>query len=65
MSDDNTGVDNTEKDPKDWATGDEPATGAQLSYLNTMAQTNNETVPKNLTKADASVLIEKMQKQTE
>jgi hypothetical protein len=28
---------NAEKDPSDWTTGDEPATGAQESYLQTLA----------------------------
>ena len=29
---------NAEKDPDDWVTGEEPATGPQLSYLSTLAQ---------------------------
>jgi hypothetical protein len=28
---------NTEKDPDDWTTGDEPMTGAQKSYLKTLS----------------------------
>ncbi|MEU4746246.1 DUF3072 domain-containing protein, partial [Actinosynnema sp. NPDC023658] len=28
---------NPEKDPQDWTTGDEPMTGPQESYLNTLA----------------------------
>lgn len=28
---------NSIKDPDDWTTGDEPMTGAQRSYLNTLA----------------------------
>lgn len=55
---------NAEKDTNDWVTGDEPATGAQLSYLNTLAEHANETVPDDLTKAAASDMIEKLQKET-
>jgi hypothetical protein len=29
---------NTEKDPADWVTGDEPMTGAQKSYLKTLSE---------------------------
>ena len=29
---------NTIKDPDDWTTGDEPMTGAQRSYLHTLAE---------------------------
>ena len=38
-----------EKDPSDWVTGDEPATGPQLSYLGTLAQQAGEGVPDDLT----------------
>lgn len=44
-----------------WATGGEPATGPQLSYLSTLAREAGEEVPEGLTKADASVLIDKYQ----
>jgi hypothetical protein len=50
-----------EKDPEDWATGDEPMTGPQESYLNTLAHDAHEEVPDNLTKAEASELIDKLQ----
>jgi len=30
--------DNPEKDPEDWVTGDEPMTGPQRSYLQTLAR---------------------------
>ena len=55
---------NPEKDPKDWVTGEEPATGPQLSYLSTLAQQAGQSVPENITKADASRLIDELQKQT-
>ncbi|SDQ38592.1 DUF3072 domain-containing protein [Quadrisphaera sp. DSM 44207] len=51
----------TEKDPSDWVTGDEPATGAQRSYLSTLAREAGEQVPEDLTKARASELIDELQ----
>jgi hypothetical protein len=53
-----------EKDPADWVTGEEPATGPQLSYLSTLAQQAGETVPDDLTKARASQLIDELQART-
>jgi hypothetical protein len=50
-----------EKDPEDWATGDEPMTGPQESYLQTLAREANEDVPEGLSKAEASELIDKLQ----
>ncbi|RZU33311.1 DUF3072 domain-containing protein [Blastococcus saxobsidens] len=48
-----------EKDPADWVTGDEPATGAQKSYLETLARNTDEDVdPDELTKAEASQKID-------
>jgi len=55
---------NAVKDPENWVTGDEPATGAQLSYLNTLAEGANEEVPGDLTKAEASEMIERLQEKT-
>ena len=49
-----------EKDPKDWVTGDEPATGAQLSYLRTLATEAGEQVPDDLSKAHASEMIDEL-----
>ena len=51
-----------EKDPSDWVTGDEPATGAQRSYLETLARQSGEDVevPEDLTKADASKKIDEL-----
>jgi len=51
----------TIKDPEDWTTGDEPATGAQVSYLSTLAREAGREVPENLTKAQASSLIDELQ----
>ncbi len=55
-----------EKDPSDWVTGDEPATGAQKSYLETLARQSGEDVevPEDLTKADASKKIDELQETT-
>jgi Protein of unknown function (DUF3072) len=55
---------NTVKDPADWVTGDEPATGAQRSYLQTLAEEAHEEVPDDLTKADASRAIDELQERT-
>ncbi|GFG65240.1 DUF3072 domain-containing protein [Mycobacterium kubicae] len=55
---------NPEKDPSQWVTGDEPMTGPQRSYLNTLAREAGEDPPDNLTKAQASDLIDKLQERT-
>ncbi len=52
------------KDPDDWTTGDEPMTGAQRSYLSTLAEEAKEQVDENLTKAEASKRIEELQRKT-
>ncbi len=55
---------NPEKEQSQWVTGDEPMTGPQRSYLSTLAREAGEDVPDNLTKAQASELIDKLQQQT-
>ena len=61
----NTNEDRTpEKDPDDWVTGDEPMTGPQESYLETLAREAGEDVPDELSKADASEKIDELQEQT-
>lgn len=55
---------NTIKDPDDWTTGDEPMTGAQRSYLNTLAGEAGEEVGDDLTKAEASKKIDELQGKT-
>jgi len=55
---------NPEKDPEDWVTGDEPMTGPQQSYLNTLAQEAGQVVPDGLSKAEASKLIDELQERT-
>jgi hypothetical protein len=49
-----------EKDPSDWVTGDEPATGAQRSYLETLTRSTEEEIPEDLTKAEASQKIDEL-----
>ena len=47
-----------EKDPSTWVTGDEPATGAQKSYLETLSRSTDQDVEtENLTRAGASEKI--------
>ncbi|WP_414937908.1 DUF3072 domain-containing protein [Amycolatopsis sp. cmx-11-51] len=53
-----------EKPREEWATGDEPMTGPQRSYLSTLAQEAGTTVPDTLSKAEASELIDQLQNQT-
>jgi Protein of unknown function (DUF3072) len=55
---------NPEKDTSDWVTGDEPMTGPQRSYLHTLAQEAGSEVPEDMTKAQASDLIDELQAQT-
>ena len=59
-----TAGDSTIKDPEDWVTGDEAMTGAQRSYLETLAREAGETLPADLTKAQASEHIDRLQSQT-
>jgi hypothetical protein len=51
---------NTEKDPDDWVTGDEPMTGAQTSYLKTLSEEahDDQAFSDDLTKAEASKRID-------
>lgn len=55
---------NPEKDTSEWVTGDEPMTGPQRSYLHTLAQEANRDLPDDLTKAQASELIDELQQAT-
>jgi hypothetical protein len=56
---------NPEKDPEDWVTGDEPATGPQQSYVSTLAQEAGEQVDvENLDKAEASKKIDELKQET-
>lgn len=53
---------NVEKNPDDWATGGEPMTGAQASYLKKLCEKAGESFDTNLTKAAASKRIDELQK---
>jgi len=70
MADQNNSKQNQEqksnaiKDPDKWTTGGEPMTGAQKSYLNTLATEAGEEVEEDLTKAEASKKINELQEET-
>lgn len=53
------------KDPDDWVTGDEPMTAAQRSYLDTLAREAGEEISADLTKAEASEHIERLQEKSD
>lgn len=53
-----------EKDPEDWVTGDEPMTGPQASYLQTLSREAGEDFDETLTKAEASKRIDELQEET-
>ena len=55
---------NAEKDPHDWTTGNETMTGAQASYLKTLSEEAGEPFDETLTKAEASLRIDALQKST-
>jgi Protein of unknown function (DUF3072) len=51
---------NTEKEPDDWVSGNDPMTGAQASYLKTLSEEcgEPEVFQLDLTKAEASKRID-------
>lgn len=55
---------NAQRDPDEWVTGEEPATGPQQSYLGTLAQEAGEEVPTDISKAEASKEIDRLQNET-
>ena len=59
-------VSNAEKKPENWTTGDEAMTGAQASYLKTLAEEAGEpeAFDPELSKADASIRIDALQEKT-
>ena len=59
-----TDADNRIKNPDNWKTGEEPITGAQASYLETLASEAGEEVNEDLTKAEAAKKIEELQQKT-
>jgi hypothetical protein len=58
---------NTEKDPSDWVSGDDPMTGAQASYLRTLAEQAREldAFSQDLSKAEASRRIDALRAKLE
>src|SRR5687768_4985588 len=62
------GMSNADRSPEkpvdEWVTGDEPMTGPQRSYLETLAREAGEEIPGQLSKAEASQLIERLQRAT-
>ncbi|HET7218075.1 MAG TPA: DUF3072 domain-containing protein [Vicinamibacterales bacterium] len=53
------------RDPDEWKTGDEPITAAQRSYVETLATEAGESLrTDDLTKAEASKLIDELQEKT-
>jgi hypothetical protein len=54
------------KDPKDWKSGDDPATPSQQSYIETLAEQAGEEprAADDLTKAEASEEIDRLRQQT-
>ena len=56
--------DSNTKHPDNWTTGDEPITGAQRSYLQTLAEEAGVEVEDELSKADASKTIDELQELT-
>lgn len=59
-----TAESNTEKNPDDWVSGDEPMTGAQKSYLKTLSEQahQDDASEGDLTKAEASKRIDALRK---
>ena len=64
MADDPNISGSPEKDPDDWVTGDEPMTGPQASYLETLCREAGEEFDPSLSKAQASELIDRLQART-
>ncbi len=64
MTESNDVTPQPDKPTDEWVTGDEPMTGPQRSYLQTLAQEAGEAVPDELTKAAASEMIDRLQQTT-
>ncbi len=52
-----------QKDPSDWVSGADPITDSQRSYLDTLATQAGETLPAEMTKAEASQHIDRLRGQ--
>jgi hypothetical protein len=64
MSTQDTTQQGLQRDPDDWKTGDEPMTAAQRSYLETLSHDTGETFNENLTKAEASKMIDELRQRS-
>jgi DUF3072 family protein len=66
MTDPKTDLSSTDSDLDQGISGDEPMTGAQASYLQALAEQAHEPFEyrKNLTKAEASKLIDVLRRKT-
>jgi hypothetical protein len=53
-----------QRDPDEWKTGDEPMTAAQRSYLDTLCKDTGESFDENLTKAEASKMIDELRERS-
>jgi len=60
-------TDNTQKNPDQWVSGDDPVTGAQASYLKKLCEQAGapEAFNDDLTKAEASKLIDEMREKAD
>jgi Protein of unknown function (DUF3072) len=58
---------NTEKEPDEWVSGDDPMTGAQASYLKTLSEEcgDPDAFAQDLTKAEASKRIDALKAKRE
>jgi hypothetical protein len=52
------------ENPEEWLTGDEPWTTAQRAYLQTLAREAGADEPDEMTKAEASKLIDELRQRT-
>lgn len=50
--------------PEQWVTGNEPWTSAQRAYIETLARESGAQVPEEMTKAEASQLIDELREQS-
>ena len=64
MSTPDTAQPGLQRNPDEWKTGDEPMTAAQRSYLETLANDAGDTFDENLTKAEASKLIDELRQRS-
>ena len=64
MSTQDTTQPGLQRDPDEWKTGDEPMTAAQRSYLETLCTDTGETFEENLTKAEASKMIDELRQRS-